>query len=67
MSFRDQTSAFFDELSSIVDEQKKVKEEGMTQGGSPFSSKLTQDEEPTPQYNQSDAEAEPEVVTRRAQ
>lgn len=69
MSFKDQTSAFFDELSHIIDEQKKKREEGMDplRGGKPFSSKLTQDEEPATMYNPADAEMEPEVVVRRAQ
>lgn len=67
MAFKDQTSSFFDELSSIVDEQKRVKEEGLDAqgGGKPFSSMLTQDEEPQTQYNPADVEVEPEVVTRR--
>jgi hypothetical protein len=66
MSFKDQTSSFFDELTKIVDKQKEVREEGMEVGGDrPFSSTLTQDEEPTQAYDQSEAEVEPDVVTRR--
>lgn len=69
MSFREQTSSFFDELSEIVDEQKKKRDEAMNpqDGGRPYSSDLTQDEEPTEQYSQSDAEVEPSVVVRRAE
>jgi len=67
MSFSDQTSSFFDELSRIIDEKQKARDKSMTeQGGArPFSSMLTQDEEPTQEYNSADQEIEPEVVTRR--
>lgn len=66
MSFRDQTSSFFDELSSMLDEQKKSREDTMDlQNDRPYSSMLTQDEEPTQEYNPASLEQpEPEVVTR---
>lgn len=69
MSFKEQTSTFFDELSEIVDEQKRKREEDMNvqKGGRPFSSDLTQDEEPAGQDNPAEAEVEPSVVVRRAQ
>jgi len=47
MPFKEEMSSFLDELSGIIDEQKKEKEEGMDlRTDSPFSSQLTQDEEP---------------------
>lgn len=66
MSFREQTSAFFDEMTRIIDEQKKARDEyqGIREG-TPYSSMLTQDEEPVVQYNPAELELEPEVVTRR--
>jgi len=69
MSFKDQTSAFFDEISSMLDEQKKSQEADMDAGNErPYSSQLTQDEEPTTDYNAQQAEeAEPEVYTRAQQ
>ena len=66
MSFRDETSSFFDELSGIIDAQQTEKEEGMDQQNDrPYSSLLTQDEEPNQEYNPDQVEEpEPEVVTR---
>lgn len=66
MSFLDQTSSFFDELSRIMDEQQKDREGAMDlRSERPYSSLLTQDEEPTQEYNpQQLEEPEPEVVTR---
>ena len=66
MSFKDQTSAFFDEISSMLDEQQKSREDTMDlQNDRPYSSLLTQDEEPTKEYNPYSLEQpEPEVVTR---
>lgn len=62
MGFREQTSAFFDELTQIVDDQLKAREQG-PEGESPFSSMLTQDEEPvTPEPGV--VEQEPEILTR---
>jgi hypothetical protein len=59
-------SSYFDELSSIVDAQKKEKEEGMDmRDDRPFSSMLTADEEPTEDYNPAQVgEPEPEVIVR---
>lgn len=63
-SFSDMLSSYFDELTSIVSEQKKQKEEGMDiRNDSPFSSMLTQDEEPLEERSPTQAEeAEPEVI-----
>ena len=60
------TSAFYDELSKILSAQKQAKEEDMDlRWDRPYSSLLTQDEEPTQEYNpQQLEEAQPEVVTR---
>ncbi len=66
MSFSEQTAAFFDELENIIDEQKKSNQgEINPQTERPYSSLLTQDEEPTDQQYQPPAqETEPEVITR---
>jgi hypothetical protein len=66
MSFLDQTSSFFDELGQILNSQKKEREADMIHTGErPFSSELTQDEEPTAPYNPSPVEdAEPQVISR---
>lgn len=67
MSFADQISSFFDELSKI-EERKKGKREEVYGGGNrerPFSSLLTQDEEPANDPINKYEEVEPEVVTRR--
>jgi hypothetical protein len=66
MSFLEQSSAFFDELSSITDEQQRGRDDAMeTRAERPYSSLLTQDEEPTQDYNpQQLEEPEPEVVLR---
>lgn len=64
MSFAQQTASFFDELSQIMESNKKDQEEEMErQNEHPFSNQLTQDEEPT-QYNPAPAEGEAEVITR---
>jgi hypothetical protein len=65
-SFRDTLSGYFDELSSIVEEQKKNKEEGLdVRDDRPYSSMLTQDEEPSGEANPSQVdEPEPEVIVR---
>jgi hypothetical protein len=65
-SFRNMLSSYFDELTSIVDEQKKQKEEGMdVRDDRPYSSLLTQDEEPSGEANPSQVdEPEPEVIVR---
>jgi hypothetical protein len=66
MSFREQTSAFFDELTQILDQEKAEREADMDlRSGRPFPSELTQDEEPSTDYGpQTTEEPEPEVVTR---
>jgi hypothetical protein len=65
MSFSDQTAAFFDELSSMVDEKKKENQgEVNPETGRPYSSLLTQDEEPRDHGSQGSLEQEPEVITR---
>lgn len=66
MSFAQQSSAFFDELSKIMDQQQRSRDDSIeTRSDRPYSSLLTQDEEPTQNYNpQQLEEPEPEVVTR---
>lgn len=65
-SFRDMLGGYFNELSSIVDEQKKQKEDGMdVRDDRPFSSMLTQDEEPSGESSPDQIEEqEPEVIVR---
>ena len=61
-AFRDTLSSYFDELSSIVDEQKKQKEEGQDiRDDRPYSSMLTQDEEPS-RENPPPIQEEPEAI-----
>ena len=66
MSFAQQTSAFFDELSSILDKERKVREEDIDRhSGRPFSSELTQDEEPVDERSPYQVEdTEPEAYVR---
>jgi hypothetical protein len=68
VAFSDQTAAFFDELSSILDEEQRVREkhlEGMSDGQGPYSNLLTQDETPYAHYNPiALEEPPPEVITR---
>ena len=65
MAFTDQMSAFFDELSAIVSQQRRMKAEGMDRlNDRPFSSMLTQDEEPVQQLPEAPYEIEPSVVVR---
>jgi len=66
MAFREQLSSFHDELTSIVDDMKKKREAEIDDRSErPFQSLLTQDEEPSQDYNpQQQEEPEPEVVTR---
>ena len=66
MAFADSTSAFFDELSSILEGQQADKEEHMDMTNDrPYSSMLTQDEEPVDRGNPHSVDLdEPEVVTR---
>jgi len=65
-SFSDMLGGFHDELSSIVDEQKRQKEEGQDiRDDRPFSSMLTRDEEPSGEPNPAQIEEqEPEVIVR---
>jgi len=66
MGFREQTSAFFDELTNIVNQQMKDKAQGEErESETPFSSTLTQDEEPVPAQEEVVEDAEPEVITRQ--
>ena len=66
MAFADEAKSFFDELSNVVNSQQAAKEEGQMQSTDrPFSTLLTQDEEPTLQQDPNQAEeSEPEVITR---
>lgn len=65
MSFSEQTAAFFDELSNIIDEQRKENEGDINpETERPFSSLLTQNEEPMDRPPQQALEEEPEVITR---
>ena len=66
MAFTDQTSSFFDELSEILDQKKRVRDEGINiREDRPFSALLTQDEEPDGDGNPASLELEePEVVIR---
>lgn len=65
-SFLEQTKSFFDELSNIAEQQQEEREqEGYMTNDRPYSSMLTQDEEPVDDPNPHTVEQEePEVVTR---
>ena len=65
-AFAQRTSSFFDELTRIINAQKKAKEDGIDmRSDSPYSSLLTQDEEPLQEYNPNQLEyPQPEVITR---
>ena len=65
-TFARMTESFFDEYSRILDAQKKAKEDGIDmRSDSPYSSLLTQDEEPLQEYNPNQLEyPQPEVITR---
>jgi hypothetical protein len=65
-TFADSTSAFFSELSKIIEKRQAEKEEGMDlRGERPYSSLLTQDEEPSADYSPMQLDwQEPEVITR---
>jgi len=66
MSFSEQTAAFFDELENIINEQKQSNQgEINPQTERPYSSLLTQDEEPVDQQPPAQ-EPEPEVITRHS-
>ena len=66
MSFADSSQAFFEELSDILKAQQAEKEEHMDRTNDrPYSSMLTQDEEPVDDGNPNTMDyEEPEVVTR---
>ena len=65
MAFSEQMSSFFDELSAIVDQQRRMKADGMDRvNDRPYSSMLTQDEEPVQQLPEAPYEPEPSVVIR---
>jgi len=65
-SFTASTGAFFDELGNILDEQRSDKEESwQMRDGRPYSSMLTQDEEPTLSRPPNAVDVlEPEVTVR---
>ena len=66
MSFADESKAFFDEISNILEVQREEREAEIDKRSErPYSSLLTQDEEPVADYNPLQAEEpEPEVITR---
>ena len=66
MSLAAESSAFFDEITKILNDRMSAREQDMeSRGEGPYSSLLTQDEEPSDDYNPAQSEmAEPEVVTR---
>lgn len=68
-SFTDSTAAFFDELSKILSGQQAAKEDGLDlRSDRPYSSLLTQDEEPIADYSPMQLDwQEPEVITRGGQ
>lgn len=61
MSFREQTAAFFDELACMIDKKRK---KDLENNPRPFSSLLTQDEEPVPDDYTEVPDEDPEVITR---
>jgi hypothetical protein len=63
-SFRDQTAAFFDELSKIQAAKQKAVDENFDASGRPFSNLLTQEDEPTDYYPWRPAAPidEPEII-----
>ena len=65
-SFAQMSQSFFDELSDIKDEERRNREKDLdTHYDRPFSSMLTQDEEPSEEPNPSSWDLdEPEVVVR---
>jgi hypothetical protein len=59
--------SFFDELGQILEEKQRQREKvmGTRDDGRPYSSMLTQDEEPSyDYYNPITDEGEPEVIIR---
>jgi hypothetical protein len=65
-SFVDSTGSFFDELSKIIEKQQADKEDGSDlRADRPYSSLLTQDEEPIADYSPMQLDwQEPEIITR---
>ena len=65
-NFVDSTGAFFEELSEILRKQQEAKEDGLDlRSDRPYSSLLTQDEEPMSDFSPMQLDwQEPEVVTR---
>ena len=65
-TFTDSTGAFFKELSEILEQQQAAKEDGLdVRTDRPYSSLLTQDEEPIGDYSPMQLDwQEPEVITR---
>jgi hypothetical protein len=65
-TFADSTGSFFKELSEILEEQQAAKEDGLDlRSNRPYSSLLTQDEEPIADYSPMQLDwQEPEVITR---
>jgi len=65
-TFSDSTAAFFNELSQIVEKMQAAKEDGLDlRSDRPYSSLLTQDEEPIADYSPMQLDwQEPEVITR---
>lgn len=64
--FSDSTGAFFKELSEILQQMQSAKEDGLDlRSDRPYSSLLTQDEEPISDYSPMQLDwQEPEVITR---
>jgi hypothetical protein len=66
MSFGHEMTAFFDELGKIRAAQEKKREDvyGSDHKSRPFSSLLTQDEEPTDYFPDQAVDEEPQVIVR---
>lgn len=65
MSFRESSVAFLDELSSIADEAQRGRDDYVKNRHSrPFPTLLTQDEEPSGEYQDSRVEDDPQVIIR---
>ena len=62
MSFRDTTAAFFDELATIVGRKREGKP--VENNPRPFSTILTQDDEPVDTDYSEVPDEDPEIITR---
>jgi hypothetical protein len=62
VSFRDQTSSFFDELGNILSKRSKGKEQ--ENNPRPYQTMLTQDDEPWESDYTEVPDEDPEVITR---